>query len=88
MTPIFNELWNIYTSSGYDCFARTINDIREKFEMRPIYDEKKVWALFVSKISHYSGKQYDEKLIQKKEAENGMTIAVAQREWKVSFDEK
>ena len=28
------------------------------------------------------------KLIQKKEAENGMTIAVAQREWKVSFDEK
>ena len=27
-------------------------------------------------------------LIQKKEAENGMTIAVAQREWKVSFDEK
>lgn len=68
---LFNELWSIYTSSGYDCFAKTINDIREKFEMRPIYDEKKVWALFVSKISHYSGKQYDEKLIQKKEELSG-----------------
>lgn len=68
---LFHELYTIYEQSGPDCFTNSITDIRQKFEMRPIFEGKKVWALFVSKISHYSGKHYDEKLIQKKEEISG-----------------
>lgn len=68
---LFSELWTIYTQSGSECFINSISDIRQKFEMRPIFDDKKIWALFVAKISQYSGKHYNEKLIQKKEEISG-----------------
>lgn len=68
---LFNELWTIYQQNGPDCFISSLTDIRQKFEMRPIYEGKKVWALFVSKISQYTGKHYNDNLIQKKEEISG-----------------
>ncbi|OHT07064.1 hypothetical protein TRFO_05257 [Tritrichomonas foetus] len=63
---LFSDLYNIYTQNNPEDFTKSFEDIRRMYEIMQI-GEKRVWEIFVQKISGYAGTNLAPKLIKSKE---------------------
>ena len=62
---IFTDLYSIYKISKPDDFTKSIEDLRRMYELVQV-DDKRIWDIFVQKLSGYTGKDYTMRLVHRK----------------------